>query len=324
MRYRPDLDGLRAVAVLLVLAGHASWPVPNDGGTVGVTAFFVLSGYLITGLLIAERDRTGRVVLADFYRRRARRLVPTLVVVIVACSLLTLGGSWQPAPMLTGAVAALTWATNWFSTSVDPGPLGHTWSLAIEGQFYLVWAPIIAFMPRRARFIALLGIAVAVLARLLVFDPVTAYFATATRMDALFVGCLCALLGIRLHRRAGVIGVLVILAAAMLAGRVSDQIVLPVAIAGAAIICTSEWTSIGVLSPIGRRAYGLYLWNWPMVLLFPSGPAVVMTFATAELSHRLVERRWLRPRSSREPGVAEPGAVPPPRIVAAEPAPSLA
>ena len=195
MRYRPDLDGLRAVAVLLVIAGHASWPVPNGAGTVGVTAFFVLSGYLITSLLTAERDRTGRIDLVAFYGRRARRLVPTLVAVIVTCALLTLHGSWQPVPMLAGTVTSLAWVTNWFSTSADLGPLGHTWSLAIEGQFYLAWPLIVLLLPRQARFIALLGIAAAVVARLSVVDPYAAYFATATRMDALLIGCLCALLG---------------------------------------------------------------------------------------------------------------------------------
>lgn len=324
MGYRPDLDGLRAVAVLLVVAGHAGWPVPNDGGTVGVTAFFVLSGYLITGLLVEERDRTGRIDLPAFYRRRARRLLPTLVAVITVCVVLTLGGQWQLSPMLAGTVAALTYATNWFSTSIDLGPLGHTWSLAIEGQFYLAWPLVLIALPRYARHLAITGIGIAVLARLAWFDPGAAYFATATRMDALLVGCLCSLLAARLPAAMGVIGLVLIFVAASLAGREPDGLVLPIAIVGAAIICTSRWGTLGKLSPIGRRAYGVYLWNWPMALLFPAMPAVLMTFATAELSYRLVERRWLRSRSRHTSDAAERGVSMSPPTAVLEPRPSAA
>jgi peptidoglycan/LPS O-acetylase OafA/YrhL len=293
--YRPDLDGLRAVAILLVIAGHASWPIANDAGTVGVTVFFVLSGYLITGLLVHERLRTGRIDLPDFYRRRARRLLPALVAVMAGVSVISLTGAWQPAPLLTGIVAASFYVTNWFSQSVDAGPLSHTWTLAIEGQFYLLWPAAMILFPRYVGQICVAGIAIAIVGRM-ILDPFTAYFATVTRMDALLLGCLIALLASRTPSRTGVVGLLTIAMAAMLAGRISDQLVLPLAIAGAAIVCTSSWSGLGALSPIGRRAYGLYLWNLPMVLLFPPLPAVVATFASAELSYRLVERRWLRHR----------------------------
>jgi peptidoglycan/LPS O-acetylase OafA/YrhL len=302
--YRPDLDGLRAVAILLVIAGHASWPFANDAGTVGVTVFFVLSGYLITGLLVNERQRTGRIDLPAFYRRRARRLLPALVAVMTGVSLIALTGAWQPAPLLTGIVAASFYVTNWFSQTVDAGPMSHTWTLAIEGQFYLLWPIAMILFPRYADRICVAGIAVAVVARM-ILDPFTAYFATVTRMDALLLGCLLALLAIRTPSVASVVGLTTIAVTAILAGRISDQLVLPLAIAGAAVVCTSCWSGLGVLSPVGRRAYGLYLWNLPMVLLFPPFPAVVATFASAELSYRLVERRWLRPRSAVPVGRAE-------------------
>jgi peptidoglycan/LPS O-acetylase OafA/YrhL len=179
--------------------------------------------------------------------------------------------------------------------------------LAIEGQFYLLWPFALILVPRHTRQIAVGGIIVAVLARLFFFAPLPAYFATLTRMDAIFVGCLCAIVAIRLPARLCAVGLSLVFVAAALAGRIPDEVVLPIATAGSAIICTSGWGALGKLSPIGRRAYGLYLWNWPMVLIFPAMPAVLMTFATAEPSHRLVERRWLRPRTSLRLDAAEPG-----------------
>jgi peptidoglycan/LPS O-acetylase OafA/YrhL len=124
--------------------------------------------------------------------------------------------------------------------------------------------------------------------------------------------------------RLGAVGLSVVFVAATLAGRIPDQVALPIAIVGAAIICTSEWGALGRLSPIGRRAYGLYLWNWPMVLIFPAMPAVLMTFAAAELSHRLVERRWLRPRTSLNVDAAVPDGPIAPQIAIFEPSSPVA
>lgn len=144
----PGLDGLRAVAVLAVIAYHLNWGWA-PGGLLGVGVFFVLSGYLITDLLLAQRDRDGHLALGEFWRRRARRLLPALWVMLGAVVLWV--GLAQPThlSMLRGDVlAALFYFSNWwyalqhvayFASFGPPSPLGHLWSLAVEEQFYLFW-----------------------------------------------------------------------------------------------------------------------------------------------------------------------------------------
>ncbi|CAM3426248.1 acyltransferase family protein [Nocardioides dubius] len=150
---RSDVQGLRAVAVLTVIASHAQF-APMAGGFVGVDVFFVISGFLITQLLIREVDRNGRVSIADFYARRARRILPaaTLVLIVTAvASALWLGPIYGP-----GALEDTIWAgffainvhlglaeTDYFATDLPPSPVQHYWSLAVEEQFYLVWPLVI-------------------------------------------------------------------------------------------------------------------------------------------------------------------------------------
>lgn len=147
--FRGDIEGLRGIAVLLVVAYHAGvrW---ISGGFVGVDVFFVLSGYLITGILVKQVARTGRVDYAQFYARRMRRLLPavtlTLVAVLVA-SRIVLGPMERIEPALSAIATALyssnlfflTRAIDYFASSAEQNPLLHTWSLAVEEQFYLVW-----------------------------------------------------------------------------------------------------------------------------------------------------------------------------------------
>ncbi len=147
-RFRPDIEGLRAVAVLTVLGYHASAPL-FGGGYVGVDVFFVISGFLITGLLLAELAQRGRVSLAAFYARRARRILPAAAVTLLA----TVLGSWLLLPPLRqrdvayDAIVTALQAGNWrfVAGQIDylaadraPSPLLHYWSLAVEEQFYLV------------------------------------------------------------------------------------------------------------------------------------------------------------------------------------------
>lgn len=144
----PALDGVRALAVLAVLADHAGVP-GLSGGFVGVDVFFVLSGFLITSLLLDEHRRTGRVDLGAFWARRARRLLPALTVLVAAVAL----GRRLFAPDSVGglrydALSALGWVANWrfaaaktdyFAQGGAASPLQHTWSLGVEEQYYLVW-----------------------------------------------------------------------------------------------------------------------------------------------------------------------------------------
>lgn len=144
----PALDGIRAIAVLLVMAGHAGVP-GVAGGFIGVDIFFVLSGFLITSLLLDEFARTDRIDLKGFWIRRARRLLPALLVMsLVVVAARDLFPPDAVTSLREDAVAAFLWMANWvfvaqqtdyFSQGAPPSPLQHTWSLGVEEQYYLVW-----------------------------------------------------------------------------------------------------------------------------------------------------------------------------------------
>jgi peptidoglycan/LPS O-acetylase OafA/YrhL len=147
--YRSDIEGLRAVAILLVVAAHAGVPW-LAGGFVGVDVFFVLSGYLITGLLLQEIRKTGGLRLWKFYTRRLRRLLPALLFMVVCTSLLvmTLLAPFEQLNLIPAARAASVWVSNiyfaftdfdYFAPAADENLFLHTWSLGVEEQFYLVW-----------------------------------------------------------------------------------------------------------------------------------------------------------------------------------------
>src|SRR3990172_184022 len=147
--FRPDLEGLRGLAILLVLLFRAGVR-GIAGGFVGVDVFFVLSGFLITGLLIRERERTGRIDLPAFYARRARRILPAALVVIVA-TLVAATAFLSPLDLLRTADDAIAvglsagttrfaaTATDSFAGTAAPSPFLHYWSLGVEEQFYLLW-----------------------------------------------------------------------------------------------------------------------------------------------------------------------------------------
>src|SRR5580698_3283056 len=147
-RYVPGLDGLRALAVLAVVAYHVNlgWA---QGGLLRVGIFFTLSGYLITDLLMAHQTATGRLQLVSFWQRRARRLLPALFVMLAVVAAWVALLQRGQLPALRGAMAAaIGYVSNWwligqnasyFSRFGPPSPLGHLWSLAVEEQFYLIW-----------------------------------------------------------------------------------------------------------------------------------------------------------------------------------------
>jgi peptidoglycan/LPS O-acetylase OafA/YrhL len=220
MRRQIDqLDGVRALAVLAVMGFH-DLKVP--AGYLGVDVFFVLSGMLITSILLGERDRYGRNDLPGFYRRRMRRLYPALAALLIVCSpfgnQLSQDGSWNQwwdsvfvSATYTANIAILVDGTQWL------GALGPLWSVAVEMQFYLLWPPLLVWLlarglPRRA---LIGGTAVVALACLSLFwlgptgrDPGLAvapsYFQPWTRFGELLAGCVVAML---LHGRRGEDGV---------------------------------------------------------------------------------------------------------------------
>jgi peptidoglycan/LPS O-acetylase OafA/YrhL len=208
-RLRP-LDGVRALAVLAVLATHAGVPF-LPGGFVGVDVFFVLSGFLITSLLYEELAATGRIDLGGFWTRRARRLLPAALVMIVA--VLAARPLFAPDSVVAlrgDAIAATLWSGNWrwalqgtdyFAQGGAPSPLQHTWSLAVEEQFYLVWPLLLlaccAARRRRLLALSLAGAAASAIATYVLArgaSPGRVYFGTDTRAQELLVGAALAAL----------------------------------------------------------------------------------------------------------------------------------
>ncbi len=238
-RYLPGLDGLRAVAVLAVLAYHLGlgWA---PGGLLGVGVFFTLSGYLITDLLLGAQARTGSLQLADFWFRRARRLLPALFVMLAVVTAWVALLHRSELAALRGAVAAAAaYVSNWwligqhasyFARFGPPSPLGHLWSLAVEEQFYLIWpwlllAGLALARPRRgghSRFgsgrhwglavatLVLAGASAAAMALLYQpgYDPTRVYDGTDTRAFALLIGAALAFTwpSRELHRDLGAAG----------------------------------------------------------------------------------------------------------------------
>lgn len=225
-RIRPEIQGLRAIAVLIVLVFHI-WPSAVPGGYIGVDVFFVISGYLITGLLLREVESSGRISVVDFYGRRIRRLLPAATVVLVAAAICL-----QFVPSVrwgdTGeqiAASALYYQNWWLAVqSVDylaadnaPGPLQHFWSLSIEEQYYILWP--IAFgllawfakksqLTARSTFVVMVSLVfLASLAYSVYLTPRNtgwAYFATTSRAWELAFGGLLAVAPIM--RRGGLSG----------------------------------------------------------------------------------------------------------------------
>ncbi|WP_100446685.1 acyltransferase family protein [Glycomyces xiaoerkulensis] len=213
--FRPDIEGLRAIAVGLVVLGHAGFPY-LDGGYVGVDVFFVISGFLITSLLLRELADTGRISVAGFYARRATRLLPMAATVIVA----TLAASWLwLAPTRFQAIVgdALSSSlyfvnyrlafegTQYLNADEAPSPFQHFWSLAVEEQFYLIWPLLlmaVALILRDRRELIRDGLAVVLIvitgatfaagAVLTEADPVWSYFGLHTRGWELAIGALVA------------------------------------------------------------------------------------------------------------------------------------
>ncbi|SCE95762.1 acyltransferase family protein [Micromonospora mirobrigensis] len=220
--FRGDIEGLRALAVLMVVIGHAARDVV-PGGFVGVDVFFVISGFLITGLLIAELERTGRISLTSFYARRAKRLLPAAAIVLVASLLLT----WLLLPrsrwadtawdVVASAGYGLNWrlavqSTDYWAADAAPSIVQHFWSLSVEEQFYLFWPllllalAILAGRRRLRRGALMIGFALVALPSFAwsvhesLANPGPAYFVTTTRLWELALGGAVAIVGARAHR----------------------------------------------------------------------------------------------------------------------------
>ncbi|MDO8390011.1 MAG: acyltransferase family protein [Actinomycetota bacterium] len=304
MRYRRDIEGLRAIAVVAVLLYH--FGVPGiDGGFVGVDVFFVISGYLITTLLIEERQNTGRVSIKAFYARRARRLLPISATVIVATSLA--GVIWLSATrirdlaeeVLSSAFfgANILFAdrgTDYLTANLAPSPLRHYWSLAVEEQFYFVWPALIALVTIGASNVrqrvtwAMAAIVIGSYAAsglLTAANPSWSYFGLHTRAWELGVGALLAALAPTTDRwtkrnRAiiGWSGLAAVVVSVVTFGEVVEfpgwAAALPVLGTGAMLVGGNKNLKSPLLllrhEPflyLGARSYSLYLWHWPVLVI---------------------------------------------------------
>ncbi|MFE6306790.1 acyltransferase family protein [Nocardiopsis sp. NPDC057823] len=304
-RFRPEVQGLRAVAVLLVLVYHLD-PSLLPGGYVGVDVFFVISGFLITSLLYREASGQGRVSVARFYARRVRRLLPAATVVLVA----TGAASYflLPVTRLTDTmwqlVASAAYVENlylarqsvdYLASEVAPSPVQHFWSLSVEEQFYLVWPLLFilwAALRRRGAgtgtLVALLG---SLLAASLLWSVATtggepsAYFLPTTRAWELAVGGLLAVglahgrLSERVRLPLGWAGLAAIVAAAVFYDEATPfpgwAALLPVLGAAAVIAAEHVQGPLSASAPlstaparwVGDVSYSLYLWHWPLIVL---------------------------------------------------------
>jgi peptidoglycan/LPS O-acetylase OafA/YrhL len=335
--FRPDIQGLRAIAVLLVVAFHL-WPESVTGGFVGVDVFFVISGFLITGHLLEHPPRSARDLL-EFWGRRVRRILPialfVLAVTAVATRILVPETRWVADA--TEIVASALYVENWAlaANSVDylaaaaaPSPVQHYWSLSIEEQFYIAWPVIllgvywfarrVSVKPRpvvRLAMLAIVGGSLFVSATATSNDPASAYFITQTRVWELALGGFVAtLVPMAWPRRipslrdgAAWLGLAMICAAGLVftEGTPFPGTAALLPVLGAAILVLASAhgrrspTRLLALRPmqhIGDTSYSIYLWHWPLIVLWPyvfgqvdALPILVVSILLASATKVLVE-----------------------------------
>lgn len=306
--FQPEIQGLRAIAVIAVLVFHV-WPTKLTGGYVGVDVFFVISGYLITGLLLREFRETGSINLASFYARRVRRLLPAAALVLFSVAALS---ALLPSVRLhnTGVeiLASTFYVQNWWLASqaveylaADDAPsiLLHFWSLSVEEQYYIVWPLLLlgvsSIIPRTRRSrelgfgvfvtsVFLLSLAYSVYATS--SNPGLAYFATTTRAWELALGGLIACFGTQIQlspRGKSMATALGLVMIAFTAYVFDEKTSFPGFLAllptvGAALVIVGcggrgRYSPGALLASrpmqyIGDLSYSLYLWHWPVIILY--------------------------------------------------------
>ncbi len=305
MTHRRDIEGLRAVAVAAVLLFHFGVP-GTAGGYVGVDVFFVVSGFLITSLLVAERESTGRVSIGAFYSRRIRRLLPisaTVLAVTAGASLIWLSPTRLDDLVAEMRAAALFGAnilfaergTDYLTADLSPSPLQHYWSLGVEEQFYVLWPVLVAAATLGARnvrarlFVLVAGVAGASLTASIALSPHQpswSWYGPHTRAWELAAGAGLALVvrtgaprrAGRLRSSGAWIGLIAMVACVPTFGAVSVfpgwAAIVPVAatllvLAGGddAPGGATRLLALRPLQYLGSRSYSLYLWHWPALVI---------------------------------------------------------
>lgn len=336
--FRLDVQGLRAIAVTSVVAFHA-FPSLLPGGFLGVDIFFVISGYLISGILLKEL-REGKFSIADFYRRRVRRIFPALVVVLVFTVIV---GAFLLSPQAfrhlgRNVVSTVFFSSNmdfWLSTDYFDGaaefkPLLHTWSLAVEEQFYILYPPLLYLLWRFARSrltLVLAGVFALSLAasEALVWNaPAAAFYFAPSRGFELLSGALVAagaLPALRSRKAREIVAGVGLAAIFLPLMFYTSKMPFPgltalVPCVGTALMLHAgaggeSWAAKSISTPgylfFGNLSYSLYLWHWPMLVYarhifggeitwVQASVAVVLAVIASVLSYRYVEQPFLDKR----------------------------
>jgi peptidoglycan/LPS O-acetylase OafA/YrhL len=332
MAHRDDIQGLRGVAVLLVVLAHAGVPFLR-GGYVGVDVFFVLSGFLITGLLLADAAKHGRVALGNFYVRRARRILPAAALTLVATDIAArhLLNFVRAGEAVSDSIWAALFGANlhfaqqgsdYFNQGQPPSPFLHFWTLSVEEQFYLAWPSVLALVllitaARRRLLIVVGAIGLASLAWSILDtaeSPVTAYFSTFTRAWELALGAALSIWAPRARAGLGWLGLAAIGCAAVLfsSGTPFPGYAALLPAVGAALVISggARALSCAPLRYVGDRSYAYYLWHWPVLIIAAQSAGhelsigvklllVAGAFLLSIVSYRLVENPIRRMRTPR-------------------------
>jgi len=312
--YRPDIDGLRAVAVLAVVAYHA-WPRALGGGFVGVDVFFVISGFLITRILLAPDFS-----FASFYARRVRRIFPALLIVLAATA--AIGAAFLPPDnlrnLLVHTIGGGLFVANivsyhdvgYFNGVAELKPLVHLWSLGVEEQFYLLW-PVLVWLAVRKKVLApaITIVAVASLALFLWWserDPRASFYLSPARFWELLAGAMLVRTAVpeRWRGAAAATGLALIAASAMLLSAETELpgMLMLVPVVGACLVIASPGAhragrllASRAAVAIGLISYPLYLWHWPLLSLlrnFDRAPSTAAICATVALAFVLAALTW--------------------------------
>ncbi|MBN7136895.1 hypothetical protein A7A76_19325 [Lysobacter enzymogenes] len=294
MTFRGDIEGLRGIAIALVVLAHAGVP-GFGGGFIGVDVFFVISGYLITGQLLGELQARARIDFWAFFERRLRRLAPAMLAMLAAT--VALASLLLPGFALDGQLQAAGWAAVWlsnihfmgadfgyFESGAAENLFLHTWSLGVEEQFYLLWPAAIALAWKAGlrswkyfAGVAVLGFAVCLAVGR--WDPMAAYYSMPTRLWQLAAGaCVYVYAGPQGSGRRVVawLGAALLVVGLCLIGPDSAypgvSAVLPTLGAGLLLLGGREAAALQwrPLRFLGRVSYGWYLWHWPLLAMLPA------------------------------------------------------